>query len=303
MKTLSFAVILTAAATIGLVTPSCDSSGGSSSNGPSTIPEDQAAATYAKKYCQQLYACGCTGLTYANEATCVSIVTTEAEEEYMAPAKATGLTYDGACMGKVIALYDTQGCKTFTELMPLGDDAFCPGCSPYYGTVALGGACTESGEGVDNCAKGLACDEGKCGPICGKDFPQLSEGDTCLDEQNDFLGDCGEGFTCLWSSKKSLKIPALGEPCPDGVCGEYAFCDMTEPTAPKCAAAPAIGQPCPQFQCAAGAFCDTTDVANAICSARFDNGTACKEGEGYKCKSGYCGEDGKCAPEPPFVCD
>ncbi len=80
----------------------------------------------------------------------------------------------------------------------------------------LGGRCTRVSVGNLRCVAGTYCDEST--RLC---VPLRTEGMACLD-----TGECAYGLGCADGTCK--RLPALAEPCPDGVCRDYGtVCNAT----------------------------------------------------------------------------
>lgn len=301
-----------------------------------TVSEDDAPAEQAKTECRLLFDCGCEP-GYATEGECVETRTPEYEQQWAA-GRASGLTWDGSCLGTALDALDELGCQA-PEVQPPGeenpdfeqDECERP-CLPYHGDVELGAPCTPvSNDGFSNCAQGLFCFDGVCADPCALFDASLAEGEACR-SGFEVLGNCAEELVCdAGGSDTCIALPGPGQPCPQGACAEGSWCQQIvtdtmcvallanggECNADEecisaycqsdvCADVPEEGQPCTD-RCTGALFCDA-----GTCSAGAAAGESCEARPcafGLLCLEGVCdvgpgeGEpcaDGQCAIE--YVC-
>ena len=165
--------------------------------------------------------------------------------------------------------------------------------------------CATAGEGEDclnvRCAEGLECqyeidpETGDATAIC---VEPAGEGEDCSNVS------CGDGLVCRPDASFETQIcvrPAgAGEDCSQLPCGNELVCAQDTST---CAPYPAAGEPCPQGICQEGAYCEMTDAdpPNGVCVAQKGEGESCAND--MECASWSCSEDGTCAPDLPIVCE
>ncbi len=243
--------------------------------------------------CDAVIACGC---DYPNGAMldhCVSQLGVNAST--LAEINSVeGLSFDGGCAQREIDAIGSLGCGVPTPV----DDARCEKpCKVWHGPMGRGGTCT-SINGYDNCKQGLACSDGVCVDPCAEpDLPRINE--PCAVEFG-----CDEGAFCDGVTSPlypiCVALPLAGQPCIENVllCAEDLFCDTTDADAPLCAALAGIGEECPDGVCAQGAFCDLTETP-AVCTAPPTLGQECMVGF---CAAPYLCEDGTCIEPRPTVC-
>jgi Dickkopf N-terminal cysteine-rich region len=190
------------------------------------------------------------------------------------------------CIGSCTALPAPAAIgQSCTNGVPCVDGAYCN----TTGGTTTGPVCAALlGAGVQcqndaQCTWGLQCMGGSC-----QKPPAVGAG--CI------AGDCGvDGHVCAEGSSTCEKLLFEGAICDpaNNLCAAYLTCDTT---ARKCVAGPAVGQPCPTGVCGPGGFCKL-DLTGSVCTAPQANGQTCTGNR--ECASGACAQ-GKCAD--PTVC-
>jgi hypothetical protein len=268
------------------------------------VPAEEAPQTFADVVCGQAESCGCfEDLDDLNDFdTCKAEY--EAQLRFVIEAgAATGLTYDGTCIGRYLDLTTGLGCKTDADDHDFWDE--CRWCSLFHGHVAVGEPCEQlAGEDdedylFDDCAQGLYCVGGMCRDPCST----AGEGDDCR------VAACAEGLYCGWEwdpetdeeSATCRRWAQQGENCEERHCANGLVCDWETSTCEPLPPRPGIGEPCPEGLCVDEAYCDTSDPdAQAwTCHARKGEGQPCEQSQ--ECLNYSC-EDGACAPDLPLVC-
>lgn len=202
-----------------------------------------------------------------------------------------GLTYDAECMDAIEASIDEAMCA-----WPADDDGHpCNDfCQVYHGKRELGSSCTRFDDLVSNCAQGLLCHAGRCTAPCTA-LGGLGEGEQCRDPATfEDLDRCGQNLVCAGDTGRCLRAPAVGEPCPNGLCDDAGYCDWNEPNQ-RCQPRVGEGANCEQAECQSGLDCVYVEDAGgyfATCRPRAQAGEVCFE---VGCDDGLdCGPDGLC---------
>lgn len=237
---------------------------------------------------------------------------------------ASGRSYPEACNDLVQGTVAAGGACAFSEEctsrrcdIPACTMACCQGTCTGDAPPPPGGpgtACTLSSD----CQSGTFCDFTATPTTCTL---LKTAGATCQS-----TNECAYGLGCAGTTTRTCKeLPALGEPCPDGVCrdaGNYcssagtcakiglsgASCTDSEECSPfypcdpatrQCTQGPGVGEPCPMgTRCFdADAFCDTA-AATPTCAVLRPDGGACASNA--QCESDHCdqtGSAGTCTEE------
>jgi hypothetical protein len=230
-------------------------------------PKVQAAdypGEMAGGYCNAVFSCQCEDYPYASPNECFA----ELLEDYDTvndEAFLSGLLYDGTCPAQELSEIESLACRGAVPAVPEG---ICvPPCNVWHGNQQVGFPCQvlasspELGLAWSNCGQGLTCN----GEVC--------------------VNPCAGG----------VMLPAIGQPCPEGVCAAGAICDATM----TCVAAPALpsaGQPCLDGVCNASSVCVT---ATNTCAALPTIGNLCIEGQ---CDANSICEGQICVARPPLAC-
>lgn len=252
------------------------------------VAEDDLAATFADVICDLQQQCGCESMLTPEECRMTS---TQAFAMFLAPAMEFGLTYDAQCGGEGVGLYRDIGCGEVEDAI---DEDACRPCKLYYGSKALGAACSQvSMLGYDDCVQGLLCD----GEICADPCDRAAEGEPCLARS------CADGLTCVVMNEGAEQTSAcvrpakLGESCTEVFCDDALICDGMTAT---CVAPPKVGEEC-NGTCAEGAWCEVSASMTWVCRATKPAGEACVNGE--ECTSGSCDfATMTCEADEAFVC-
>lgn len=273
-----------------------DGDGGSGPIDGDPVPPDEAPEAAQQTFCGAWAECDCAKFNdyYASEAACEAEITAALEQE-LQEAEAAGLTYDPACMGDLLALYEAFGCRTFDDLIADADDfaRYDTVCKVFHGDDAAGTSCTTPTDlSGDSCEQGLECDDGTCVvPVIIAKGAMCESGDECADGAVCVPVDSATEYTCA-------ELPEAGQTCLGmlDLCSFDAYCDQTSK---RCAGLPAIGEPCAMVavpiggRCAAGALCE-----EETCVAAPAAGEPCTEG----CASGSTCDEGVCKVEAPLAC-
>ena len=198
-----------------------------------TVPQQLASAV-----CRAEHDCECPTPRWPDRDTCLEIERT-AREDIAALAAKEGLLYDGACAARLLDRYDVAGCDV--EVDPALTRA---SCRIYVGPAEAGDACERLGItfALDTCGQGLRCEADRCVPRCDP-AEALPEGARCRAGVQ-ALGEGEQGLYCAVESELCAPAPGAGEPCPDQVCADTAFCDRSDPEAFVCVARRSAEEPC-----------------------------------------------------------
>jgi len=268
------------------------STGTSSGMSSQPVPLENAAAAYAKFFCE--YAFSCCDMTELvgifkelsqmpkTQAECEPLATARVDPLVFAPLKeavaAGRLAYDADKAGICFASATVDCSKRFPK--EFGPDPACD--TVFTGKVADGGDCQqdlECAQAGSDCS-GMVGMPGKCAVL-------PKENDPCPD------GSCQDGLLCsLDATRICIKPKADGMACSLYFECASGYCDSTS----KCAAKKANGAMCDSPQTCNDGYCDT--VTN-LCTARKTVGDACMDSD--QCVSDQCDTTmNKCVP--PF-CD
>jgi hypothetical protein len=231
-------------------------------------PKVQAAdypGEMAGGYCNAVFSCQCEDYPYASPNECFA----ELLEDYDTvndEAFLSGLVYDGTCPAQELSEIESLACRGSIPAVPEG--VCVPPCNVWHGTQQVGFPCQvlassgELGLAWSNCGQGLTCN----GEVC--------------------TNPCAGG---------GVALPAIGQPCPEGVCAAGAVCDATL----TCVAAPPLpgaGQPCPDGMCNATSVCIS---ASLTCAALPTIGNLCIEGQ---CDANSMCNGQICVARTPLAC-
>lgn len=141
--------------------------------------------------------------------------------------------------------------------------------TPAYRTKAPLAPCTLSSDCIAPAGGSVSCDKGQKGAPACRVYVQGKQGDACSsggDDTGTTLA-CERALVCDFQTNKCARIPALGEPCLSGLCGEKAVCrDGT------CAQQAADGSACGSSGDCLSFRCD-----NKVCVGRGGPGAPCKD--------------------------
>jgi hypothetical protein len=296
---------------------------GSSTSRSDAAPGTPAAACgdYATKFCARFEACA-PGLMplfgLDSMAACATDYRGSCEAGLAAPQTGNTPSLVEQC---------GDGLGTMTCPQFLSSSNIAP-CFPHGGTIADGGACSDSWQ----------CASGRCTVLdpaqCGTCVPQAAVGEPCTGivcgdnlvcsatapgapttvctPPVDLGGPCNDGAvcavnaTCDGTTHTCTKLPAVNAACdPASVyfcdpAGPLAFCD---PTTSRCVATPVVApggacDPTGTANTCAGVCLSYADASGGTCTATIPLGGAC--GAGDVCVSGYPCADGVCAVP---ICD
>lgn len=237
--------------------------------GPKAIDLDEAPDTVASLMCDLRRSCDC-----FDESACETKIA-EDVEAYTATGENIGLTYDGQCMGDLLAKVEGQGCEWAIE----GGGADSCTCKPFYGDRSEGQSCDEvSTNGVpgldlrlDTCDAKTVCRSAICVPRC---WPHIGkpQGEAC--DEAPWI-QCADGLACT-DQGVCWPAPEVGEPCEDRECEKGAFCDDDF----VCAELLAQDEGCDDFrQCASdycpNGTCQPKPGLGGECFGRCEQGLAC----------------------------
>lgn len=166
------------------------------------------------------------------------------------------------------------------------DGAYCDESELCVADRTQGEACPGSFE----CASGLSCIEGVCDLAPG-------EGEPCAGFQ------CAVPFACDVDTTTCVRMRGEGEACnPDfSICSIGLTCNSESST---CTRPGGPGTPCDVAifgsSCDSSTYCDyDIELQQGTCQSLIADGGACVDGD--TCRSGYCGTDQTCQPEPVCV--
>jgi hypothetical protein len=227
-----------------------------------------AAADYpgemAGGYCNAVFSCQCEDYPYASPNECFADLL-EAYDIVNDEAFLSGLLYDGTCPAAELSEIESLACRGAIPEVP--SNICVPPCNVWHGNLGAGYPCqvlassAELGLAWSTCAQGLIC-----------------QGEVCVNP-------------CMGTGP----LPAIGQPCPQGVCAAGAVCDETM----TCVAAPVLpgaGQPCLDGACATGTVC--VAAANT-CATLPTTGQPCLENQ---CDINSVCDSGLCIAKPPLAC-
>lgn len=242
-------------------------------------PLDRAENAWATTVCHWWEKCEC------DEWGSVSDCEASARDDwnrFIERVSEAGLTYDGACMGRLMNAYDRRGCATPDKRRAFEDEPRCP---LAYGEVEQGEACDDlfsfhgltANYRVSDCARGLVCAAGACSK------PARVQ-DRDLGEACDWRATCREGLACR--AELCVALPGPGEECPDRECDpRSSFCDSTQ----TCREPGEIGASCAAQEECVSAYCP-----NGTCQLPPKKGEPCT----FRCADGLFCDGGTC--EPPL---
>lgn len=273
--------------------------GACADDGYGTVAESEASATIADALCGMAQDCRCFTDNRGSAEECRA----EFREEWQSifdAGKAAGLTYDGACVGRILDAYTASGCEVEVAEEDLFTD--CAPCKFFHGTKIEGEPC-EQGDGLagdDECAQGLGCN----GAVCVDPCKTAGEGEPCVGRH------CDEGLVCLLATDAENganastchRTAGVGEDCSASFCADGLSCD---PTTVTCQDPPraAEGEPCAMSECDADLYCDRGDgmlePTGWVCAPLQGPNDPCTDDEA--CRSGTC-RDGTCLEEQAFAC-
>jgi len=263
------------------------------------VPEGRLAETIAQGHCGAVFFCGCEDIGHPDETSCVAAVQDDIRKRQQV-SRASGLSYDAECAGiRYVRFYAPQ-CYTPVAAMVRGFYTCLP-CTPYYGDLAVGEACTVLANGEDECAQDLRCREGRCEVACP---PFADPGEACLGAGDARVAVCRYGHYCDPTTKTCLELPDGEKPCSrTSGCGADHYCELVgAEVVGKCVPAPPAGEPCREGRCDWRAFCDTSDADNPTCADKLDDGEECSTRHHDSCSSDLC-IGGRCTRSwPPYVC-
>jgi hypothetical protein len=299
---------------------------GSSSGG--SVPLAEYAQSAAEARCKAAVRCG----LFPDLATCLAYFPVPDDPSPAAAVAANKTVYAGDKAKQCFDAIANASCDS-TQQSEREEPTAC--AKIFTGKVAMGGACTgdfecQSGSCLLPASCTTACCMGQCGPamppaaigtscanvdcvsgaFCDATLTcraLLSKGATCSDPAQ-----CAYGLGCPGvtptTSGTCEPLPAVGQPCPAGLCADIgATCDVTgtciamgltgapctvdlecsiyyhcDTTAMQCAAYPTLGMACTTM-CSDGSWCNTT---TGKCAAPQVNGQPCNRNE--QCASVYC---------------
>ncbi len=209
-----------------------------------------------QELCELTLSCSCSAPPYATVETCVADYNGEADQ-LKAEATTNGLTFNQGCFNTVIDVISEVGC----EGDGAGLFASCSDrCALIHGDKPIGAACNIFGQAgqFGDCARSLACIEGKCSERCER----LPAGAACSDGEFSPLGLCDDGLYCdYFESRICRPLGDVGDPCTGGAfsdCKEGLRCSAEA----KCAVGPGEGEAC-VTSCASGFECSDAEVCVA----------------------------------------
>lgn len=294
--------------------------GGAETGAPTTTAgtggDGGPAGAVAHELCRlMMQECDCPQQVFSSIAECEAAVAAQFAAE-AAPAEAAGLIFDPTCLEPTLQfLRETVACHTFTELSGdlklLVNSGLLGGadCKLYSGAGEASETCTSySSVFGDSCVQGLAC-LGVC--------TQLPPAPKQVGEPCDFNDLCAAGSSCLAPPDDPLgpltcrPLPALGEPCIDGIgCTTGFTCVVTDIPLGEgvCGPLPVAGEPCSDEylkECAEGFYCDTSQFPK-VCAPILPEGTPCEDddacGLNAMCDEAPNSSQDVCQPEEPLVC-
>ena len=245
------------AAAVWLVLGGCG--GGGLPDVPPSVAREDAPRLLADEICRSLFECECSVNPYRDGERCQEVLEQRGTDADQVASQA-GLTYDGACVSLLATTRRELGCGVEA------DEPACIPCRPFFGTGRAGEPCEKLGVtvDVDTCGQGLRCVDRICVELCPTEAV-LSLAERCA-AGIESLGRCEAGLHCDAGTERCTVSPLVGEPCPDRICTQDAWCDP---------------------------------AAAGSCATRREAGEACVLGD--SCVSGRC-EDGRCAVSEASVC-
>jgi hypothetical protein len=227
---------------------------------PSIVEREDAPRMLAEETCRSLFDCACPVNPYRTPEHCREVLELRGNDSDRV-ARLGELEYDGACVARQVTVRRDLACD-------FRDDEPCIPCRPFFGTGAAGDPCEKLGVtvDVDTCGQGLRCEDGICVELCPR-LPRLGGGEPCV-AGLEVLGACERGLHCDAATERCVVSPVVGEPCPDGVCTQDAWCDRVVP-------------------------------GESVCAEPLEEGQACFSNE--SCGPGHC-ERGHCVEPTPSVC-
>ncbi|MBC8074120.1 MAG: hypothetical protein IAG13_37720 [Deltaproteobacteria bacterium] len=261
------------------------------------VPEDDAPQQVPDRTCAAFIGCDCDGFvdTALDDVDACEAAVRSSIEDDLEAGQDAGLTYDGQCVGDILAAFSAIECRSLSEIAADEDlvARIDVGCKLFYGDDAAGTACTALDDANgDSCARGLVCvDE-----VCRAD-QDLALGDGCD------IGDaCPYGSICTSLEPEGentcIDLPAIGSTCLGAadLCDLDGYCDQASKT---CTALPGVGAECAAQgnligqRCRVDATCEEEEcvpapAAGEPCTAECQSGTTC--------------DDGVCQVERPLAC-
>jgi hypothetical protein len=257
------------------------------------------ATAFPTAFCEGIAGCCAAADIPSDVANCKDLLTAQLSAS-LSRIASLKYAYDASAAADCIKA-SRAGLVACTD--PEAMDAAKRVCSGVFmGTVALGGACSDSGECIKTNAPYVSCDAGVCTAESDYDFPSDEvhgvRGDPCQAScranedgssncrapaqggssgvfcwANDGLV-CGSGGTCV-------DAPVLGETC-SAYCADGAYCGSG-----LCVESTATG-PCRSDDgtCLSSSYCDWTA---STCTPKKANGAACNSDR--ECVGGDCYRD------------
>ena len=293
----AWAAAVGAIVTAAMLGPGCSSDDGEGEVPAKPVALEDYCDLYAEMGCAAAQACDCfgdLGLSY-----CQSYLSSECQDEVVAPVEAGRMGYDGQDAGR---------CLTEIQLIiadcSLDGDDYPQACDRMLtGLVVAGDSCDSDEE----CAVPLECVDGICTLLPGDGEACLSGwcaddhscGDDGICHRYALLGgSCAGGIQCqdgLYCNEQgNLCEPYLdqGDSCAQTswACDDDLYCS---PSSQTCERYPGVGQSCADSSgtCLGDAYCDP----NEICRAQSPAGSGCSDDQqclSYDCVDATCQAEG-----------
>jgi hypothetical protein len=285
--------------TPGSGSPGGGSTGGNADVGPVSLADFPTA--FASNYCDNIAAC-CRQAGY-DPSSCRT--TLEPRLAALASQRLSNpkVVYDGAGARNCMFAY-RDALTACTNPLYYDKVAFLACALIFDGTVPVGGACAESAECAPSPSLGtIGCEAGVC--TVSDPFAGWTEASgvgqpcaaTCRGDDNGYsctrsgtsttiTTECWINNFSYCSSGLCAALPAIGQPCGDGIyCATSAHCENG-----TCMADIATGPCSSDDYCVSTSYCDTT---TRQCTPIKADGTACSLDS--ECLGGQC-EAGRCRP-------
>lgn len=292
MKYLIRFVGVVAGGVLGLSSVACSPSN-SGGSGATPVSQEQFPEAAAKVLCETVAPCCQSAQLAHDDASCKSTAVSDFTALVM-KSSSPNRRYDAAAAGNCLSVIksELQACQDFDEAV----DSAC--AAMFVGTVAIGGACTNSSDCVmpNRCQFSLNANSGVTG-VCaaqGALEPHAKAGEACVGDcfVSDTATSCvgagaatddgaycyrAEGLYCSYPGLTCAKLGNVGDACSGDGCVAGAFCNGR-----TCAAQTDSG-PCMTGQdaCTSKSYCNGTQ-----CSAKKADGAVCSLAD--ECASGEC---------------
>jgi hypothetical protein len=272
--------------------------GSTDSNKTGSVSNNEWASKIAVAYCEGMVdCCSASGFT-EDVSTCKSTVSSVLTAA-LGELKNKKVEFNDAAAADCVDAYRNAAVSCTSRDAARSVNQVCK--SAYVGTVALGGACSDSVECVPDPENDVTCDTGICtvqqssspfddiheklGDNCTTTCQSSSDGSrTCAASSTQTTGACwtNDGLVC-GSNGVCVTAPTIGQSCATGsFCADGSYCEggvcIEQTKTGSCATS--------SDACASSSYCDD---ATQNCTPKKAAGAACDSD--YECQGDNCYED------------